>query len=259
MRRYIMMVFLAALAGPALGYNETVAAISYNPSRVGAYSYLKAVTEAKLLGGLDVAQTGTATTEKDHNMHIVSTGAVGLNTVSSSDPNQHECPSSGACDLETNPTLVNYIEEIKPFETETTTLVSGAQAVMQGPAAGTRRGQSVYTYPDLVYMTSTTNLLPTVNIVGGRDTASYLAFKAVGDSYIDTIKNDGSNSTVANLDMYAGNLVELRDLKMKNSFTFGSGTVVPETCNPTSCNSYVFVKRVDDNGREAFVLAIRKP
>ncbi len=50
--RYLLFLCLLVLTLPVLGYNEVVSAISYNPSRLGAYTHLKAVEKAKLAGGL---------------------------------------------------------------------------------------------------------------------------------------------------------------------------------------------------------------
>ena len=52
--RQILSTLFCILGGTlgAFAYNESVAAISYNPSRLGAYEKLRAVSSAKLLGGL---------------------------------------------------------------------------------------------------------------------------------------------------------------------------------------------------------------
>lgn len=58
--RYFLCICLCAVALPVLAYNEIVPAISYNPSRLGSYTHLKAVEKATLQGGLKVVGEGSA-------------------------------------------------------------------------------------------------------------------------------------------------------------------------------------------------------
>lgn len=50
--RYLLGLCLLVVTVPVLGYNEVVSAISYNPSRLGAYTHLKVAEKATLKGGL---------------------------------------------------------------------------------------------------------------------------------------------------------------------------------------------------------------
>ena len=56
--RSFLCICLCAVALPVLAYNEIVPAISYNPSRLGSYTHLKAVATATLGGGLKVVGDG---------------------------------------------------------------------------------------------------------------------------------------------------------------------------------------------------------
>lgn len=73
MKKNILLGCLLLL--PALGFGEVVSSISYNPSRMGEYNYLKVADSATLRGGLstprmDIATSGTITVTTDTTSRI---------------------------------------------------------------------------------------------------------------------------------------------------------------------------------------------
>ncbi len=54
--RYWAAMICILFAGVAFGYNETVSAISYNPSRTGVYTKFKVLKKATFKGGLETNQ-----------------------------------------------------------------------------------------------------------------------------------------------------------------------------------------------------------
>lgn len=73
MKKNILLGCLLLL--PALGFGEVVSSISYNPSRMGEYDYLKVADSATLRGGLstprmDIATSGTITVTTDTTSRI---------------------------------------------------------------------------------------------------------------------------------------------------------------------------------------------
>ena len=68
--RSFLCICLCAVALPVLAYNEIVPAISYNPSRLGSYTHLKAVETATLKGGLKVVGTEESTDEHRPTINI---------------------------------------------------------------------------------------------------------------------------------------------------------------------------------------------
>ncbi|MBP5430540.1 MAG: hypothetical protein J6Y25_06690 [Elusimicrobiaceae bacterium] len=54
--RYWAAIVCVLFAGTAFGYNESVSAISYNPSRTGVYKKLTIVNKGTLAGGLEAAE-----------------------------------------------------------------------------------------------------------------------------------------------------------------------------------------------------------
>ena len=98
--RYFLVGFAVLFAVSAwaadVSYNESVAAISYNPSRLGAYSHLKIAQKAVLKGGID-AQTNSA------DVNIITKGTVNI----SGGP---DCTGSNAC---------HQVESVVPMAGET--------------------------------------------------------------------------------------------------------------------------------------------
>lgn len=104
MRRICVCFLLCLCTGGAFAYNESVAAISYNPSRLGAYQYLKAVQKATLGGGLRINSNATMNVQ----------AGTGTKTVSLTDNDPaNECANS-KCSIDPSDGNINQITTIKP-------------------------------------------------------------------------------------------------------------------------------------------------
>ena len=126
--RYILGLVMLACVMPVCGqnYNESVAAISFNPSRTGAYEYLKIIKNAKLPGGIDAcakqeaAQCQTAAT-------VSSQGTVSVRA---------EAADS-----------LGYIKVIEPQSTDTpqTNLETQNGSLVRGKKAQNAAGEEAFT------------------------------------------------------------------------------------------------------------------
>lgn len=226
--RYFLFLSLLVVTSAAWAINESVSAISYNPSRLGAYTHLKAVESASLLGGLKA--------EDDSTVNIMSEGMV---TISDS---LHACnSSSGVC------SSIDKIDEIHPIMKEadcdqksnhcgwSTAQAGGA---LQGPSG------RLYSPTGYNYTSASTNTGLTVNMKGGS------RLTATQNSYIGTIQN------VGNLSMTISNKAEVNgNVTIKNSFSLGGIAISKPT---EAFQRYTFVERVDKNQKKYKVLSIVK-
>ncbi|MBQ8032376.1 MAG: hypothetical protein IJ266_00215 [Elusimicrobiaceae bacterium] len=112
--RHFLYISLCTVALPVLAYNEIVPAISYNPSRLGSYTHLKAVEKATLGGGLKVVGEGAASERPTINI---------FKQVTLQD-NIHALPSNG------NVNNVNRITQIGDEGNNVVTKQSGG--ILQG-------------------------------------------------------------------------------------------------------------------------------
>lgn len=238
MRRII--IFLAMVGGCPLGafaYNESVAAISFNPSRLGAYTHLKAVNTATLRGGVQV--------ESDQ-LSIHSKGTVTLNDTSSVATRQ--CSATNGCDAAN----LNTITEIIPWadKTEGVTCGSGndctrntraiTSAIMQGRSNNpVQNTYAISTDPTIDSTNSTV-----VHMKGGT-------FYASSDSYIDGFKQ---NDALKALKVSAAQIDFKNNLYAKESLKLGNITIKP-TGSPAG---YKFVQRTTQKQEIVKVLAVQK-
>ena len=125
--RYFLCICLCAVAFPVLAYNEIVPAISYNPSRLGSYTHLKAVETATLKGGLKVVGTEESTDEHRPTINI-------FKQVTLKD-DKHSASSSF------NENNVNKITTVGDSESTSVTKQSGG--ILQGKS-GTLYAANVY-------------------------------------------------------------------------------------------------------------------
>lgn len=118
MRRIGICFLLCLCAGGAFAYNESVAAISYNPSRLGAYQYLKAVQKATLRGGLQV--------EENASMSVRATGSVVLKEEESA----NECTLT-KCSNDSSSGNLNQITKIAPATGDNVGTYVNSSAIVQ--------------------------------------------------------------------------------------------------------------------------------
>ena len=234
MRRIIICLVMVGLCPlGAFAYNESVAAISFNPSRLGAYSHLKAVNTATLRGGVQVGSD---------QLSIHSKGTVTLQD------SNHKC-QTGNCQ-EAN---LNKITDIMPWadKTEGVTCGSGndctrntraiTSAIMQGPTNSP--AGSGYTI----------STVPTIN---GDSTVVHMqggSFRATsGDSYIDEF---AQGDALKALKVSAGQINFTNNLEARQSLKLGNITIKPKAGG--NFQNYEFVERTTQKQEKVKVLAVK--
>lgn len=242
--RYLILCGALLAAIPACAYNEALSAISYNPSRMGAYTHLKVAQTATLGGGLKVLNT-----------------TAGLNFRSVSGIELDDSANTRSCADATCAT-VNEITEIKP---------EGFNASDQCDTAhGRTCATSVVAQKVLVQKNATSpvesysysgdepaeaNRLAALSVYGGT---MQVGETVNADSYINTLANDNTNGTVSYLLMKAGGLQVDGNLFIVENFQLGNITIDKIT-NP---QSYAFVERraigSENTYRKVRVLAVRQ-
>ena len=241
MRRIILLLVLCVCAAGAFAYNESVAAISFNPSRLGAYTKLKAVETAKLEGGVMV--DGSAYMNLQTNDEEIKL----LDTIVA-----HECASGdGKCvkyDKGTGSGNLNVINTIRPDSGATKTSFDGT-GIIQKSSTSPVTSFSISGSSLPVGSTNGTN----ISISGGT-------LDATEDSYIDSFAQNDHDQlkelTIGTTEALIENLKAKNDFTVTENFTFGKIKVTPDTCEG-GCKGYTFITRVDDGGTEHNILAVQ--
>ncbi len=237
--RYMMCGVLLWLALPAGAYNETVSAISYNPSRMGAYTHLKITQGATLKGGLNVPNgaalvfkskdTGTVTIQDEKtcegnasacNKHEITFIKPANYFVSSETGDDPTCP--GATGNECNGTL------------------KASRVLIQGQSDSP---VSTWTMNDTV-----PTLVPSLDIYGGEATVG-------ADSYIATISNDSTKGTVQKLTLAGENVKLTSNLYVRDSLKLGNITIKRGVV--TAASEYQFIERTTKDNEKYYVLAVK--
>lgn len=274
--RYFLTGFilcLTAFAWADSSYNESVAAISYNPSRLGAYSHLKIVHDAEF-SGLDACTAnnlGQCTADVDVN--IMSTGSGPVTIQNQRKENGEYVPSdAGKCKAnsktESN-TACYTIEEILPMA-QNNTYCEGHSDFCESTdffSALETNSHTVVENKDDTYLVQEN--LPnieadsvwsgsnanwpldnngiTLHVEGGtlESGSSSRAFVKQLDGELTNITLDASS----NLIMNPGTTITVTD-----SFKLGRVTIsVPP--NGSQARSFVWHQRTDATGAKAKVLA----
>ena len=229
MRRIVLIFTLCACAFSAFAYNEQVAAIAFNPSRLGVYKQLRVTRTATLNGGAEVTAQGSMNIESN----------VTLNDVT------NKCESgSGNCDQNN----LNKIDTIVPNGEDTANTSANVSGTLQK-----YKENGVYFGSYSINSDSPAADQGTqVHVRGG-------ALTATGDSYVDNFKSD----TVSKLTVTAGELAVVGTTSNQvvfgttDSLKLGGITVNKSTCTG-GCKGYQWVERVPDNETQAVkVLAVQ--
>ena len=222
MNRIILTVGVVLLPSFVFAYNESVAAISFNPSRLGGYSYLKAVKKATLRGGVDA-------TDADTPLNIQSKGTVTLSD------STHNCLKGSCTDLNTFTTIEP--DNLADTQADTSAVVQSAAFARSsaGPQSSYAIGQ------DLNNLDQSTKVV----VSGGTLTAT-------GDSYIYKFTE---NDALQQLTVTAKKLDLAKDLTVNNSIKLGKITITPGS---QAAKRYAFVERTTRRGKTVKVLAIEK-
>ncbi len=227
--RYFLCICLCAVALPVLAYNEIVPAISYNPSRLGSYTHLKAVEKATLQGGLKVV--GEAAAEDRPTVNVF--GEVTLKD------DKHPVGSSFEEDK------VNKIATLGDDQGGFVTKQSGG--ILQG------KGGSFYAANGYSGTANSSNNGLSVTVKPGgtlkatkNNTSEY--------SYIGQF----SDNPTLNIDT---NTLELKDTNTITvsapSFAIG-GIIISNPKWTNGVKKYEFVERVDSNGTRYKILSATK-
>lgn len=228
MRRIVLISILCACALSALAYNEQVAAIAYNPSRLGAYRQLRVTKTATLQGGANVDANGS--------MNIES------NVTLKDETNKCE-EGTGKCDKAN----LNQITTIVPDGEDTTNTSADVSGTLQK-----YKENSVYIGSYNIDGTSPAADQGTrVNVLGGELTAT-------GDSYIDNFKSDTvSKLTVTANELSVGTDTTSAVFGTTESLKLGGIKVNKSDC-VGKCKEYQWVERLPDGATEAVkVLAVK--
>ncbi len=243
MRRIILLAIAFVFPMAAYAYNESVAAISFNPSRLGAYNYLKAVNTATLRGGISVGP---------EQLYINSTGTVTLQD------NNHSCRvESGNCEgdnLNTITTIVPLASVAEKCPACTSSTHADTSAVVQGIDAANGAPQSSYTFPnDLNSSAFKIQDSTVVNMRGGT-------FTADGDSYIHNLydsSESGNQDKLKTLTVGARQINVMGILQVNDSMKLGNITIKKPLTGPNG-KSYKFVERTTKDKKTVKVLAVEK-
>ncbi len=242
MRRLGFLILLCMCATTVFSYNESVAAISFNPSRLGAYTYLKAVSNATLAGGLD---TQTNNVE----MNIKSKGTV---TLQDQNADAHKC-TKGSCTGHNFATGVSgNLNSIKVMEPKAVaagqtiaTKANMTKAVLKKPT--NNPASNSYSITDRDQDQPTAAQGTSFTLYGGT-------LKATKESYIHAfIPND----SLKKLEIAATNLIAQQGFHVKGNFTLGKIEVQPSSCT-NGCKSYHFIERLNTSDSKKYkVLAVK--
>ncbi len=248
MRRLSLLILLCMCATFTFGRNESVAAISFNPSRLGAYTHLKAVSKATLTGGVD-------TTTNSTDMNIKSQG-----TVSISDTNgDHTCVENSC-----SKGNLNTITNLQPVSAENgqtiTTSAAMTKAVMKKANDEPENNEYTNEY------TINGNRQPPADKIADQGTNITLkggTLEATTHSYIHNFT--ANVYSLKQLEIAAKTLEVKNDFHAKQSFTLGEIEVTPPTVNvckgtESKCVEYKFIERLNtkDNENQGYkVLAVK--
>lgn len=234
MRRISLLFILCLCAMGAFAYNEAVAAISYNPSRLGAYTYLKAVKEANLAGGLDM---NTAALANEKALHIRSQGTVRMTRSS------YETCTNDQC----NHSSIDKIENIKPITQFNRCPEDGGKCETGSTQAETEASMH-YTRKNSGGFDGTN-----IEVFGGKLVVS----DEENQNYIEQFVNTSQNLTVARLTVTATSLSTGGPFYSKDAFTLGKIEIGSAVCSG-SCTEYKFVEQEVGDNKKVKVLAVVK-
>lgn len=247
MRRIILLIMLSMCAQSLFAVNEEVAAISYNPARLGAYEKLIAFEQATFNGGVRVEHD----TEYDNDGLYIQTASNGTVTLRDEDAS-HKCTGTGTACAEDK---LNRIENIGPVDKNTATKKTSTN--MPNTIVQKHNNGSPYIPGEDGYKIDDTNQPSSAQ---GTDVkVSSGEFSAVKDSFIGSF----DNSTVKQLVVTAKtiNVVDSdNNFYAKESFKLGGVEITGTGASSCSgrCKEYTWVDRYPDNEDTAVqVLAVK--
>ena len=229
--RYVLFLCLLVVTLPVLGRNEVVSAISYNPSRLGSYTHLRAVEKLELKGGLFVGNSAT--------VNVVNTVKI-----TEANNNYKRC-ESGTCGS------ISYIQPIRQgLEENNCKQISDYCGWQTNASGGVLQGSAGTLYGNGTHYTGTSasgNMGLTVHMNGGTlratdSSSGHYSFLS-GISEISGLELRGSSAT-----LQVNGTVEATDGYELGGVSIGKGQL---PSNPT----YNFVPRVDKDGKRWNILS----
>lgn len=238
MRRLGLLVLLVMCAASGFARNESVSAISFNPSRLGAYTYLKVVNTATFAGGVD-------TKSNLAELNIQSSGTVKLHDANASD---HLCANGNCSPVINNPTgNLNSIDSLLPTCSGTCTTAADMRGAVLKKASSSPADNG-YDVNAEKQPTDADAQGTTIVFNGGT-------FSATRDSYIHKFE---LNDSLTKLRIVADNLTVNKPFHAKQTFTLGNIKVKSGYCHENGCQGYKFVERLDTKKQQKYkVLAVR--
>ena len=242
--RYWILLLTFAAALPAAAYNEIIPAVAYNPSRLGAFTHLKAVDNLSLSSGINT-DGGT--------LNFLANGMIHVSNLYENYSTR--CSAGGSCDVSDLDT-VGVIEPVGDVENcerisnkcGKNTTVSAGNAVLEGKTGaiynpGDTSGSGAFLASDAVPYTLNSGVNITLK---GNATLT-----VNNNSLVKSFNHRPAGLTAG--ETHAGNLY------IKNSVKLGNITIPQGVrCNGAKCTRYAFVERVTSNNRRYKVLAAYK-
>ncbi|MBR5151719.1 MAG: hypothetical protein IKW71_02680 [Elusimicrobiaceae bacterium] len=238
MKYLLTLAICMCTALSAFARNESVSAISYNPSRLGAYSHLKAVRSAIIPGGVNwsgrvvnISSQNTVAFRDEQNAHKCTTKPCqsNINTIKNIRPeNNSPVPYAGSC---------------------SSTLPCGpTEAYMPNTAiVGDYTDNIVEVASSFVYTDSLSSTFSDVYVWKGG------VVKALEDSYIQNFAAGTSNGE-REIDVTVENLEGLAGFYAITDFKLGNVTINPPSSGTTG---YAWKALTDSDGESHKVLAVK--
>lgn len=265
--RYFVLLMCLATAVVAHAYNETVTSIAYNPSRMGAFDYLKVNEKLTLKSGLR---------ELGNTAEINLYGNI---TVQDTNSSNHQFPT-GVSDVTVPLHMISRIIPMRNYKLNSARQTFCTQTNAWPTNSKACEGNTTVN-PEIAMGLGNPNiasswqesiddslLIPNVYMYGGNVTPSYALtrYSRVKNIQSMYIANDGSFKTTTTMPPYLS--IETRDLSSSDNRPVQvsqSFTVDGMTMNPSNVISlcaapaeYAWIERVDDNHKKVKILACKK-
>lgn len=245
--RYFLLFITVVCAVPVYAVNESVASISYNPSRLGAYSHLKVAKKAQL-SGIDATNA---------DVNITSVGTVEM-TNSRSQCNSNADVSQGKCDKVTTVLSManrnncgNYSDFCTNSDKSASLSTESNTVVQRKTVEGSVNYLAANGLPDIATETQIpdSSIGTTVNVTGGILNATGSSSKV----FVHQISGTLSNITLDALSSGTIILNQNKEITVTDEFKLGNITIVPPGNAPAS-GHFRWKERSDEYGSYGKVL-----
>ncbi len=232
--RYFLCICLCVVAWPVFAYNEVVPAISYNPSRLGSYTHLKAVETARLQGGMKaVGEESTF----EHDKPVINI----FKEVT----------------LQDNGHNANSPSDINNENTNKITVIGEGSKVKTNQSGGILQGKSGSLYAANGYIGGNNHNNSGLSVIvkpGGTLKATHANDYSYIGAFNDSPELNINLTGLRTLQLTENKIVVSTDL---NSYTIG-GVLINNPKWPGGVSGYSFKELVDKNGTRYKVLSATK-